>query len=169
MKNRFVHFLVLSLALMSPALGQVRNADPDKIENIRRLLRMTGMEKVQQGMMDQMIGALKKAMPSVFDQDQRFRKMSDRLTEILNEEFKQLDFTTMGVELYDKYFTADEIKGLIQFYESPIGQKTIQVLPALTRESTSRGIELGQEAGRKAMTRWLDEFPELKKAMPQEK
>jgi hypothetical protein len=164
MKNRFLYLVVLSLALAMPVLGQVKNADPEKIENIRQLMKMMGTEKLQQTMMDQMIGAMKKNMPTGFEQNQQ--KMADRLAQLLNEELKKQDFASLGVELYDKYFTADEIKGLMRFYESPIGQKALEVLPALMQESTSRGIELGQAAGRKAVARWLDEFPELKKSMP---
>ena len=55
-----------------------------------------------------------------------------------------LDLMSTNIELYDKYFTNDEIKGMIQFYESPVGQKAVQVLPAIMQEGMTRGMEQGQ-------------------------
>jgi len=47
------------------------------------------------------------------------------------------------VALYSRNFTAAELKGLIAFYDSPIGKRFVEVQPALMRE----GIALGQEWG----------------------
>jgi hypothetical protein len=45
------------------------------------------------------------------------------------------------VPIYDKHLTDEDVKGLILFYETPLGQKMITVLPQVMAES--------QEAGRK--------------------
>jgi uncharacterized protein len=164
MAKRFAFILVVFVALTFSAAAQIKSADPAKIDDIRKLMKMTGMENLQQSMIEQMIGSLKQSLPPAPDQDGRFQKMSDRLVDILNEEFKKMSFTNYIIELYDKYFTPDEIKGIIQFYESPVGKKATQVMPALTQDSMSHGMELSRVAGQKAMERWLDEFPELKKA-----
>lgn len=47
------------------------------------------------------------------------------------------------VTLYDRHFTAAEIRELLAFYESPIGKRFLAEQPALMRE----GIALGQEWG----------------------
>jgi len=164
MKSKFLLVILLGLSLTAPAVGQATKEEPEKVRNIRRLLKMTGTEKLQQGMMDQMLAAVKSATPPI--PDQNGKKMIDRLTEILGEEFKKIGFSNMAIELYDKYFSAEEIKGLIQFYESPVGQKAIEVLPGLMQESTSRGMEMGNAAGMKSLERWLEEFPDLKKIVP---
>lgn len=39
--------------------------------------------------------------------------------------------------LYDKYFTADEIRDLIQFYRSSTGQKVLAVTPEMSAESVA--------------------------------
>jgi hypothetical protein len=155
-------FLVFCLAL--PSMAQIKNADPEKLENIRHLLTMVGADKVRDAMMNQMVDGLKKNLPPI-GQDEQARKMTDRLVELLREEIKKADFNSITVELYDKYFTAEEIKALIQFYSSPVGQKATGVLPTLAQESTSRGMELGQAAGTRAFTRWINEYPEVKKTL----
>lgn len=96
--------------------------------------------------------------------NQRAERIFVRMTELMAEEIKKSDFSRINVELYDKYFTNEDIKGLIQFYESPLGKKTVQVVPTLTQESVTRGMEVGQLAGQRAMTRLVEEFPELKTA-----
>ncbi|MGA1197950.1 MAG: DUF2059 domain-containing protein, partial [Candidatus Latescibacterota bacterium] len=39
------------------------------------------------------------------------------------------------IELYAEVFTEDELKGLINFYESPIGKAYIKKQPELTQKS----------------------------------
>jgi hypothetical protein len=161
MKPRSI-FLFSLFLLAVPAIGQVRAPNQEKIDNIRHLLKITGSEKLQQNMIEQMIAALKPILTASVQGDQRAQRVFGRMTELLTEEFKKADFAGVTVEVYDKYFTNEDIKGLIQFYESPIGQKAVQVLPTLTQESMARGMELGQSAGQRAMVRLIEEFPELK-------
>jgi hypothetical protein len=71
----------------------------------------------------------------------------------------------LAVPIYDKYFSHEEIKGLIRFYETPLGQKTISVLPQLTTELMTQGRRLGEDAGRQSMLEVLAEHPELEKQM----
>jgi len=44
--------------------------------------------------------------------------------------------------LFDKHFTEDDLTQLAAFYKTPVGQKSIQVLPELTAESIQRTSEL---------------------------
>jgi len=43
--------------------------------------------------------------------------------------------TEQLVSVYDKHFSEDEIKGLLQFYGSPLGQKVAAEMPKISRES----------------------------------
>jgi hypothetical protein len=147
-----------------PGMAQTRSTDTEKLENIHHLLNMVGADKIRDAMMNQMIDGLTKNLPPI-GQDEQARKMMSRLMDLLREEMKKADFNSITVDLYDKYFTADEIKSLIQFYSSPVGQKATQVLPTLTQEATSRGMQVGQAAGTRAFARWFNEFPEVKKSL----
>jgi hypothetical protein len=111
---------------------------------------MMGADKLHDALMDQLVDGIKKSLHTI-GQDEKSSKMSDRLMELLPEEFKKTDFAIITVDMYDKYFTSDEIKALIQFYSSPVGQKTIQMLPVITQESARRGMELGQAAGERSV------------------
>lgn len=51
------------------------------------------------------------------------------------------------VVLYDAHFSHDEVRGLIGFYSSELGQKTIRVQPQITPESMAAGQAWGQSLG----------------------
>jgi hypothetical protein len=44
--------------------------------------------------------------------------------------------------IYDKYFTEEELRDLVAFYKTPTGQKSIQVMPGIVRESMEKANEL---------------------------
>jgi hypothetical protein len=81
----------------------------------------------------------------------------------LKEELQQL--LELAVPLYDKYFSHEDIKGLIKFYETPLGQKALSVLPNLSVEMQGEGMKLGEKIGRQSMMEVLSEHPELQKAL----
>src|SRR6185503_12118151 len=47
----------------------------------------------------------------------------------------------VSIDLYDKYFTEDEIKDLIVFYKSHTGRKTTEVLPKMFAESMTNTMD----------------------------
>ena len=56
---------------------------------------------------------------------------------------------------YASAFTADELDALARFYESPVGQKTLAVLPQLQAKLFSLGGKIGLEVGREAIVQTL--------------
>ncbi|MDF2156789.1 DUF2059 domain-containing protein [Algoriphagus sp. CAU 1675] len=51
--------------------------------------------------------------------------------------------------VYKKYYSEEEMVGLIQFYSSPIGQKTLEITPALTGETMQIGQKYGMQVVQK--------------------
>src|SRR5579859_6882897 len=56
-------------------------------------------------------------------------------------------------DVYAKHFTADEIRGLIAFYETPLGQRVLEEQPKITLESMPIGSGWGRRAGERAVER----------------
>src|SRR5262245_16965307 len=164
--KRLITVFVVLVVVSLPAMGQAKAAaSSNKIENIRYLLKLTKGEDVQQVMVNQILTSLKPMLSAGAGNDARTRKIFDRFSDLIMEEFKKIDFASVTVSLYDKYFTNEEVLGLISFYESPIGQKATQVLPSLVQESMARGQEQGQLATVRALNRVAEEFPELRGAL----
>jgi hypothetical protein len=65
------------------------------------------------------------------------------------------------VPIYDKYLTAEDLQGLLEYYRSPLGQRMLKVLPEVTRESQAAGFALGQKAAQATMDELKTEFPEF--------
>ena len=69
------------------------------------------------------------------------------------------------VPIYDKHFSDDEIRGLIKFYETPLGQKAVSALPQVSNELREAGKTWGEQVGRQAMLEVLAEHPDLAEAL----
>ena len=163
MKNWLTLLMITVVFLAVPALGRQNQADPAKTENIRHLLQLTKGDNIRQVMMDQITAALKPLF-AASPGDLQAQKILSRLSDLVLEEFKTIDFNATTIALYDKYFTNEEILGMIRFYETPLGKKTIEVMPNLVQESMMRGQEQGEQAAQRALARVTEEFPELKNA-----
>ena len=93
----------------------------------------------------------------------------DKLIDLFVEKFRtkmNAQFLMdMAVPIYDKHLSHEEIKGMIQFYQSPVGQKMVSELPQITSELQTKGQESGRTLGQASMREVLDEHPDLAAAM----
>lgn len=106
---------------------------------VKTLMDKSGSLSAADTMMDQMIPALSKMAPQEIPASfwSGFRKK----WEVKSRE-KLVDIYT---PIYRKYFTLSEIREMISFYETPVGQKLAASLPAITREGFAAGQQLGEE------------------------
>ena len=138
MKKSIVR-LALVIALLAPCnnvLGQAA-ASPGMEEDIRKLMEVTGAGNLGVQMMNQMLEPMKQATPNV-------------PTEFWTRFMTKVDpgeMIDMVVPIYAKYFTHDEIKQLLAFYRTPLGEKLIATLPAIMQESMAAGQKWGQLLG----------------------
>jgi len=69
--------------------------------------------------------------------------------------------TNQLVTVYDQHFTHDEIKGLLQFYGSPLGQKVAAEMPQVTRDIQARSRAAAGKAAKEALQALKEENPEI--------
>jgi uncharacterized protein len=148
-----------------PARLERAKIDPEKEADIRRLMDVTGAKELMKQIMDGMGKSLKPMMVSSLPPgDYR-----DRLVELFFEKFQSKadtqELIEMAVAGYDRYLSDEEIKGLIAFYQTPLGRKALEVMPKLTVELQSEGVKWGQELGRQSMLEVLAEHPDLAQAL----
>jgi hypothetical protein len=65
-------------------------------------------------------------------------------SDFLNSFRENLDFGSLVeafIPIYAKYYTHNEVMQLIEFYQSPIGRKSVEVTPAIAQESMSVSME----------------------------
>ena len=66
--------------------------------------------------------------------------------------------------IYDKYYTEDEIRYLLQFFESPVGRKFAAESPKIAREMLAVREEIASKAARDSMQDLQAQRPELQAA-----
>lgn len=140
-----------------------------KEADIRQLLEITGASGLAVQSMDEMEKTIRPMMTDALPAGE----YRERLVELFFQKFHAKRDTNQLVDLiipiYDKYYSDDEIKSLIQLYKSPLGKKMLTVLPKVMAESQAAGQAWGQQLGRECMIEVLTEHPELQTAMQQAK
>ncbi|HTQ97371.1 MAG TPA: DUF2059 domain-containing protein [Candidatus Acidoferrum sp.] len=139
--------------------------DPEKEKDIRHLLELTGTKALLVQTLDEMEKAVRPELENSLPAGPYREKLIEAFFLKFKTKFDPQKTFEMAVPIYDKHFSQEEIRGLIHFYETPLGQKTISVLPALTAELMSEGQKLGEEAARQSMMEVLAEHPDLAKQM----
>jgi len=139
--------------------------DPVKAADIQRLIDVAGMRKLMADTMDAMASNIKPTLRASLPPGDYRDKLIDLFFEKFRSKLNIQTFIDMAAAAYDKYLTDDDIKGLIQFYQTPLGQKTLTVLPKLTVELQTDGMRIGEDLGRQSMTEVLAEHPDLAKAL----
>ena len=140
-----------------------------KQADIRRLLQLTGAANLANQSMDGMEKSVKTLMSDSLPPGE----YRDQLLDLFFQKFRSKRDTNQLIDLvvpiYDKYYTHEDIKALIAFYESPVAQKMVAVLPKVLQESQTAGMKWGGDLGRQCMIEVLQEHPELARAMEEAK
>lgn len=167
----------LAFALVLPAAAQnasnavgtaVKNSiDPAKEADIHRLLEMTGAKNLVNQMMADMTNSIKPLLISSLPPGDYREKLVDLFFAKFRAQATGETMVDMAVPLYDKYLTHEEVKGLLQFYSKPLGQKATNVLPKLSAEMQQLGKEWGEKLGSNLMGEVLGENPELRAQLEQ--
>ena len=128
---------------------------PAEPNDIRELLEMTGVAKELIQLGPAMLAPIKKACPQVP------KEVWDEFLRGVTAE----GLVDRVVPIYQKYYTEEDVRQLINFYRSSVGRKTVQVQPELLRDSLAAGQQWGAELAGQALVR-LGEKGYIQKAHP---
>jgi len=108
--------------------------EPAKENDIRALLELVGArDQVQDSVRNSAEQYREKLLATVPNNE----KGQAFVNTAINEYEKKYDVDRVNdqlVALYDKHYSADDIKGLLQFYGSPLGQRVAAESPKIFRE-----------------------------------
>lgn len=134
-----------------------------KQELIEEFLELTGGERTFKQVSQAMLSQMEQQFGAMLSSDlagsqqlspQERQRMAatlsremNRISQKYNRLFlERIDYQQIVEEvyypLYDKYFTEEDLRVLIDFYKSPTGQKTIEVMPQLLQESMQRTAQV---------------------------
>lgn len=158
MKHLLKIVAVLTVLAAQTVFAAQPATDAGTRRDIEKLLEISGALSVGSQMADlaatQMQDAIEAARPD----------LPPRLLRILHEEVDAVvrenlsAYVASIVPVYAKYYTHDEIRALIRFYQSELGRKTVRIMPQLLRETVALGRQWGQALAPQIKRRILQRF-----------
>jgi len=139
--------------------------DPAKEADIRRLLDLVGTKALVVQAMDSMSKSIKPLLTSSLPPGEYREKLVDLFFARFSAKADSQHMLDLAVPVYDKNFSHQEIRSLIEFYQTPLGQKAIATLPKVSAEMQELGRKWGEDLGKQCMVEVLSEHPELADAL----
>lgn len=119
-------------------------------EQLIRLFDAMEIQKQVQGVMNAMGANVEKMMPS--NMGTLTEKQKTAMANLEGELFSKMmspelidSYVAQIIPIYQRHFTKSEVDDLISFYASPVGQKLLHELPAITQESMTMVVPLMQK------------------------
>ena len=143
------------------ASGAPRSLDPAKEADIRKLMDVTGANSLGEQLMS---AGMEQFRASVLDSqpdNPRAKQFVDAFEAGFQKHFDAKSLNETEIPIYDKYLTAEELKGLLEYYSSPLGRRMLKILPEIAQESQAAGFSLGQKAAQQTMEDLKTDYPEF--------
>jgi hypothetical protein len=132
--------------------GASQKVDPATEADIRQLMDLLGMK-----------ATVARTMKNTADAG----PYRERLVQLFFEKFRtNMDpdyILNLTIPAYAQYLSDDEVKQLIQFYKTPLGQKWVSVQPKVAAGLAPTARSWGSKIARQSMTEVLQEHPDLAK------
>jgi len=108
--------------------------DPVKEADIRSLLELVGARDQVLYSMTRAAEQYREKLLETVPNNQQGQTFVNAVISNYEKKFDVDTVTQQLISVYDKHYTDDEIKGLLQFYGSPLGQKVAAESPKIGRE-----------------------------------
>jgi uncharacterized protein len=139
--------------------------DPAKEAAIRHLMDITETSKMGEGLNAAITRQVHDVMGRAIPQDQ-LPKFMDTFSQKFTVSAPSSAVTDSMVPIYAKNFTMEDIQGLIKFYESPLGQQVVKVMPGVVQQSQTAGAAIDQKAAISTLRSMSSDYPQLKQMLP---
>ena len=137
------------------------NIDPQKDARIRELMDVTGAKNMGQQLIEAGMEQFRSSVLDSQPDNPRAKQFVDAFVVRFQKHFDADSLNERVIPIYDKYLTAEDLQGLLDYYRSPLGQRMLKVLPEVTRESQEAGFALGKKAAQETMDELKTDFPEF--------
>jgi hypothetical protein len=130
----------------APVVAQV--VDPTFRADIEKLLEVTGASQngaqIANLVSGQVLDGMKRSRPDIPARAVEIAK------EVVQAEFLSAFSGPQGlssaiVDIYEKHFTHEDVRGLLAFYETDLGRKAIKLLPVVIQESALAGQQWAEQ------------------------
>ena len=165
----FMHSPTIQVNAQSSALAAKSPIDPQKEARIRELMDLTGAKDLGQQLIDAGMEQFRSSVMDSQPDNPRARQFVEAFAARFQKRFDSKSLNEQIIPIYDKYLSTEDLKGLLDYYRSPLGQRMLKALPDVARESQAAGYALGQKAAQDTMEELKADFPEFTGASDNEK
>jgi hypothetical protein len=127
-----------------------KTLDPAKEADIRSLLELAGAKDSLEDAAGAATEAYRQKVVEASGPNDPARASSSALLADFRKRFDTGAVQEQMVQIYGRHFSQEEIRGLLEFYGSPLGQKAASEMPKIAREIQFAARAAGQEAARQA-------------------
>ena len=135
----FLLMTTLGLMWMYAAAQQA----PNKRADIERLLELTQAQvlsqQLSQSMSAQMVNIVRASNPNV--PEEMLTALSQSVDSVIEENLPSLLQELVGI--YEKHYSHDDVRALLEFYSTAVGRRVIEAQPAISQESAIIGQSWG--------------------------
>jgi hypothetical protein len=143
------------------AAAPAKPMDPVKEADIRSLMELVGArDLVEDGLTTSSEQYREKLLSTVPNNDKGQTFINAFVTSY-ERKYDADQVTEQLVSIYDKHYSEEEIKGLLQFYGSPLGQKVASEMPKISREIATAARAASSKAAREALAAVKEQNPEV--------
>ncbi len=160
--------------MVSTASAQSTESDvsAEKLSLIKELVQMTGAasnsEQYSRAFSQQLISVLRISNPNL--SAAAIKIVEDEVNKTISAAFSSESLQKQIYPIYAKYFTVEELQGLLAFNRSPAGRKANQVMPQLIAESNAAAQiwarTLSPQISSRVLQRFREEGIEVKLSPP---
>jgi uncharacterized protein len=142
-----------------------QKVDPDKEKAIRHLMDLTGAARMGSNMTEMISKQVQSAMSRNLPAE-RLQKFMDDFNQKLNVRAPATEVADAQIPIYAQHFSMDDLQGMIHFYESPVGQRMLKMLPQVLEETQNTGADIERSAALATLKDMSTDYPELKTMLP---
>jgi hypothetical protein len=141
--------------------------DPAKEAAIRHLMDITETAKLGDNITAFITNQVRSVMSRTI-QPENLDKFMDTFSQKFGASAPSSAVTDAMVPIYARAFSMEDIQGLVQFYESPLGRRVVKALPDVMQDSQNAGAEIDRKAAIGILRGMSAEYPELSRILPPE-
>ena len=138
-----------------------KSIDPAKEADIRALMELVGARDIVQESMTTTSEQYREKMVATVPNNDKGQAFVNTFISTYQKKYDVDQFTEQLVGIYDKHYSDEEIKGLLQFYGSPLGQKVAAEMPKINHETQEAARAASSKAAKDSLQAVKDQNPDV--------
>ena len=133
--------------------------DPAKEADIRSLMELLGARDVVQDAVAKGTEQFRENLTASVPDNDRGQQFVNAFIADYQKKFNADEVTAQLVAIYDQHFTEDDIKSLLQFYGSPLGQKYATEMPKISAETQAGNRAASTRVAKEVLRDLRQQYP----------